>query len=94
VSYRIALLPEAQRDLANLPPRERERIRDRIDALVDNPQPHPQSRALSGTLRGMRRLRVGGLRVGYTVNEDAGTVTICGIGPRGGIYQMLTRRFR
>lgn len=37
--YRIVIAPDARRQLANLPERDRNQIAARIDALAANPRP-------------------------------------------------------
>jgi mRNA interferase RelE/StbE len=86
LTYRIDILPSAQRELAALPLRDRKRIDERIRALSSNPRP-------SGikTLRGQKgtyyRLRVGNYRVIYQVQDNALVVLIVKIGHRREVYR-------
>lgn len=73
-----------------------ERIRGAVDALAEDPRPHPQSSELQG--RAGRRLRVGDYRIIYDVDEPhpdyqepgsgepVGLITVWAIGHRQGIY--------
>jgi len=79
--YELEVRASATKDLAGLPPRQRDRIALRIDGLITDPLP-PQSAPLHGQLHGSRRLRVGRYRVGYTINAKAGLIVVWAIGPR------------
>jgi len=72
--FRIVLATQALRDLARLSARERENVKDAIEAhLRHEPMLVSQSRIkrLRGLSRPQYRLRVGEIRVFYDVKADA-----------------------
>ncbi len=83
--YRVDLRPAADRALRKLQRSDRERIRDRVDALATNPRP-PGTKALQAQ-EGFLRLRVGDYRVVYQVKDELLLVLVVNVGHRGKIYR-------
>lgn len=83
--YRVDLAPAASRQLRRLPPGDAARLRGPILALGIEPRP-PASAKLTGT--DFRRLRVGELRVVYSVDDRERLVVILRIARRNeGTYR-------
>ena len=82
--YTVAIIPSALRTIQSLPRDLRERVRDAIDALAENPRPHG-IKSLQGGQKGHLRLRVGDYRVIYRV-EDARLVVVA-VGHRREVYR-------
>jgi mRNA interferase RelE/StbE len=76
---RVELAPAAQRQLRRLPPGDAARLRGPILALAIEPRP-PGTVKISGT--DFWRLRVGDLRVIYTVDDAAGVVIVLKVARR------------
>jgi mRNA interferase RelE/StbE len=91
VTYRIAFRPRADRDLRALSRDLRERVAAEVRALAQDPR-SPDTKALQGPLRGLRRARVGDYRIAYEVDETAGVVTVHAIARRQHFYQEMIRR--
>lgn len=82
--YEVRVERAAEKALTRrIRPEDADRIRRAIEGLARDPRP-PQSRELRG--RDGRRLRVGGYRVIYEVEEPARLVTVLAVGHRQGIY--------
>ena len=79
---KLAYTMSAIRTLKKLPRAERDRIVEKIEAYAEAPDRFPQVRRLAG--RDDYRLRVGDMRVIFTLDSDSMTVT--GIGHRRDIY--------
>ncbi len=98
--YRILLTPTARSMLAAIPDRRtRERIRDRIDGLVT--EPDLQGKALLGELKGYRSLRAAGqrYRIIYRVHQTQVEVLVVAVGRRAegsrqDIYRLAQRLLR
>jgi mRNA interferase RelE/StbE len=71
--WRVDLAPAAQRQLRKVPPDATARARAPILALARDPRP-PGSAALTGSP--FWRLRVGDLRVVYSIDDGARTVVV------------------
>jgi len=84
MTYAIAILRRAQRELRRLPHEDYERVREAIRALAQNPRP-PGCLALTG--RTGWRIRVGNYRVIYEINDVQHTVTILHVGHRRDVYR-------
>lgn len=80
----LLILPRAQKELARLPEREYERVREAIRLLTQNPRP-PDCLRLTG--RDAWRIRVGNYRVIYEINDEAQVVTIQHVGHRRDVYR-------
>ena len=84
MTYSLLILPRAQKELARLPDREFERVRDAIRSLPETPRP-PGCLKLSG--RDGWRIRVGDYRVVYEIDDKAHTVTVQHVGHRRDVYR-------
>ena len=83
-AYRIELRPGAARALEKLDPDVEPRIRGAIALLAENPRP-PTARALRG--RPGFRVRVGGYRIIYTIDDDVLVVVVVALGRRRDAYR-------
>jgi mRNA interferase RelE/StbE len=77
--WRVELAPAAERQLRKLPPDATARVRGPILALARDPRP-PASMALAGGP--LRRLRVGDIRIGYGINDEARTIVVLRVARR------------
>lgn len=84
MTYRLSILPRAQRELGRLPSGIYERVRDAIRSLGEEPRPSG-CRKLSG--RAGWRIRVGDYRVIYEVEDSPPEVTILHVGHRRDVYR-------
>ncbi|HEX3654187.1 MAG TPA: type II toxin-antitoxin system RelE/ParE family toxin [Pirellulales bacterium] len=86
--YRVELKASAADALARVPKAHRQRIAKKIDRLADVPRP-PGAKKLAGA-ESLYRIRVGGYRIIYQVNDDILLVLVVRIGGRGDVYRHLT----
>jgi mRNA interferase RelE/StbE len=86
VTYRLEILPGAERDLRRLAPAILRRVDARLRSLADQPRP-PGVRHLQGSP--FWRLRVGDYRVIYTIDDAQQVVTIARVRHRGDVYRGL-----
>jgi mRNA interferase RelE/StbE len=85
VTYRLQILPSAEREMARLDPEVRRRIDRRILALAEDPRP-PGVKALSGPSGGLR-VRVGDWRIVYRIEDERLIVLIVRVGNRREVYR-------
>ena len=83
-TYRVELRPAAVRAIRKLDPPLRGRIQGAIALLAQDPRP-PAARAWIG--RPGLRVRVGGYRMIYTVQDDVLLVAVVTLGHRRHIYE-------
>ncbi len=83
-AYSVSILRRAQRELARLPSRDYQRVRDAIRDLGQNPRP-PGCLRLTG--RDGWRIRVGIYRVIYGVDDAIAAVTVLNVGYRRDVYR-------
>jgi mRNA interferase RelE/StbE len=83
--YQVAILPVALRQLNALDRTVRVRIRNRIDALAENPRPHG-AKALQGDVDTLR-LCVGDYRILYRVEDRQLVVLVITVGHRREVYR-------
>ncbi|HEX8474869.1 MAG TPA: type II toxin-antitoxin system RelE/ParE family toxin [Pyrinomonadaceae bacterium] len=83
MSYEVLILRRAQKELANLPKADYERIRDAVAALAENPRPSSCKKLVG---REGWRIRVGDYRAIYEIDDDKQKVTILHIGHRRDVY--------
>ena len=84
VAYSVRIKRSAVKALGRIPKHDRVRIVDAIDGLAEHP--HAGS-SLKGGLRGLRRIRVGGYRVVYEVQDAALVVLVVRVAHRGTVYR-------
>jgi mRNA interferase RelE/StbE len=88
VTYRIKLSSRAERDLDRLGRDTQERMMKRLEQLAED----PFDSRLSGPLTnqgGLRKSRVGGWRIVFSVDVSARAVNIVMIEPRGQVYHRI-----
>lgn len=83
--YRVEFTRQGARDLRKLSRRDQRRVAARIDALAHDPRP-PGVRKLKGG-HDIWRMRVGDLRVLYTITEQIVTVTVVRVSHRRDVYR-------
>ena len=82
--YAVGFLRKVQKELADLPSADYERVRDAVGRLADNPRP-PGCIKLTG--REGWRIRIGNYRVIYEISDKQLLVTVIRVGNRRDIYQ-------
>lgn len=83
MDFEVFILRRAQKELANLPKANYQRVRDAIAALASNPRP-TGCKKLSG--RDGWRIRTGDYRIIYEVDDNKRHVIVLDIGHRKDIY--------
>ena len=82
----LLLSPSAVKALLAMPRREREQLKQRLDAIAAAPaEPHPSVVAMQGKPPGRFRVRQGDWRAVFRI--DAGDVVVDRIGHRREIYE-------
>lgn len=88
MTYAVRFTHRAEKDFARLDRRTQKRVTQRAAELGKAPLDSRISRAL--TEKGMlRRSRMGGWRLIYTVDDEARVVTIVTIDRRGQVYKRV-----
>ena len=83
-SYQIKWKKSAVKSAKNFSKDVRESIVKTVEKLSENPF---SGKLLSGELKGLRRIRIGNLRVIYLLNKKELIILIVKIGNRGDIYK-------
>ena len=84
MSYRLAILRRAVKELAHLPEKDRLRIEADIETLASNPRPSGIKK-LTG--RDGYRIRSGDYRVVYEIDDRSRSVTVLHVGHRKDVYR-------
>ena len=84
MSYSIQVLRRAQKELAQLPKQEYERIKEVVQNLSQDPRPQG-CKKLTG--REGWRIRVGDYRVIYEIDDGQNKLTVLHIGHRRDVYK-------
>ncbi len=85
MTYRIEILPAAEREMARLDVDFRRRVDRKILSLASDPRP-PGAKALSGPSGGLR-VRVGDWRIVYRVEDDRLLILVVRVGHRRDVYR-------
>ena len=83
MSYEVLILRRAQKELANLPKADYERVRDAVAALAENPRPAGCKKLVG---REGWRIRSGDYRAIYEIDDVQQKITVLHIGHRRDIY--------
>ena len=86
-SYKVILKPSVEKDLRSLPSSVLKRVFQRIEALEDNPRPRG-SLKLAGAEQ-LYRIRLGGYRIVYNVDESPAQVVVYYVRHRRDVYRQL-----
>jgi mRNA interferase RelE/StbE len=84
VSYSLSILRRAQKELAQIPHGDYERIVEAVRGLAENPRP-AGCRKLAA--REGWRIRVGDFRVIYEIDDGQRSVTVLHVGNRRDVYR-------
>jgi mRNA interferase RelE/StbE len=87
LSYRLEFVSSASREFLALPAAIRERIDKRLVALKENPRP-AGVKALQGQ-EGLWRIRIGGYRVVYQIDDRQRLITVTRVRLRATVYRRL-----
>ena len=87
MTYQVKFMPEALEDISRLDKTVAQRILTKIRWLSENFD-NLTPEVLSGDWKGLFKLRVGGYRVAYTVNQKDQLITVHLIGHRRDIYKV------
>jgi len=82
-SYSVLIKRSATKEIEALPPKDRQRVVTKIQALANNPRP-PGCEKLSGDEK--YRLRQGDYRILYEIVDRALIVTVVKVGNRRDVY--------
>lgn len=83
MSYEVLILRRAQKELANLPKLDYERVRDAVAALAEDPRPSGCKKLVG---REGWRVRVGDYRIIYEVDDVKMKATVLNVGHRRDVY--------
>lgn len=84
-TYKILILPKAEKQLAQLPRKEADKIAQKINALATIPTPQG-SKKLVG-YDGLYRVRQGDYRIIYEIKDHQLIITVIKIGHRKDVYE-------
>jgi mRNA interferase RelE/StbE len=87
LSYRLEFVSSASREFLALPAAIRQRIDRRLAALKENPKPSGV-KALQGQ-EDLWRIRIGGYRVVYQINDRLRLMTVTRVRTRATVYRGL-----
>jgi mRNA interferase RelE/StbE len=82
--YTVVITRSAEKEIIALPREVRERVRNHILALRENPRP-PGAIKLQG--QEAYRLRVGDYRIIYTIEDEVRLVMVIQVGHRREVYR-------
>jgi len=84
--YNLVLSKDARKFIDKQTPQARRRIRNALLQLAEDPFSSRQVKRLKGT-DSMLRLRVGDLRIVYSIEEEKLMILVLSIGNRGDVYK-------
>lgn len=85
--YKVKLRKPAAKYYEKLPPKLKNKVKDVINQLWENPYAIPNVKPLEGSEHDDYRIRIGSLRLLYRVHNDTLIIIVLDLGPRGDIYK-------
>jgi len=85
MTYEVALSLAAARQLRKIDPHVRRRVQAAIELLATEPRPPAATRLVGGA--GEWRVRTGGYRIVYEIEDERLLVLVLSVGHRREIYQ-------
>lgn len=87
MKYQVQITDKILKKLEKLPKRDKERIIEDIDSLVEDPRPDG-CKKLKGNLKPIRyRIRSGNYRIVYSVQDDMLIILVVEFGHRKDVYR-------
>jgi mRNA interferase RelE/StbE len=86
VAFAVFIKESAQRELEELPKRDRALVERRIIALAEDPRPQNATALKGERFKGLYRIRSGDYRVIYQVQDTQLIVLVVKIGNRKDVY--------
>jgi len=87
VTYKVNLSHSAEKSLAKIPRRDREKIIEKIEGLQLEPRPEGYAKLKGYFNPSLYRIRHGDYRVVYTIRDEVLLVLVVEIGNRKEIYR-------
>ncbi|KIO58369.1 hypothetical protein B4064_3780 [Caldibacillus thermoamylovorans] len=85
--YKVKLRKPTVKYYEKLPPKLKNKVKDVINQLRENPYAIPNVKPLEGSEHDDYRIRIGSLRLLYRVHNDTLIIIVLDLGPRGDIYK-------
>ena len=89
--WAVKVSSKAEKYILKLARPVRERVIEELKALskYEDPLQHPDTRSLTGPLKGMHRLRIAGYRVIFELIKDKEKriIAVVTVAPRGDVYK-------
>ena len=87
MAWRIEVADPARRDFRKLDPSIADRITRSLRDIASLDDPRSRGKALTGTLAGLWRYRIGDYRVIARIENHRLTIMVIGLGHRRGVYR-------
>jgi mRNA interferase RelE/StbE len=87
MKYRIAIAESIAKTLSRIPKKDKQRIIEKIDSLIENPKPEDCKKLKGNLKQPLYRIRSGNYRIIYSVKDEILLVLVVEIGHRKDIYK-------
>lgn len=84
--YKLCFYKSVEKDLKYFPGHVKSRLLEKLSILTITPRPH-QTTKVQGKYSHLYRVRIGGYRIVYSVDDKEKTVTIVNIDHRKQVYR-------
>ena len=85
--FKIIVHKRALKRLNKLPSHRKNKIKELLNELINNPIQHEDIKPMLGEWKGYYRIRIGNIRLIFWVDQVEKIVYIDHIGPRGDVYK-------
>ncbi|EKN66478.1 hypothetical protein BABA_15252 [Neobacillus bataviensis LMG 21833] len=85
--YKVKIRKPAAKYYEKLPAKLKNKVKDVINQLRENPYAIPNVKPLEGSEHDDFRIRIGSLRLLYRIQNNTLIIIVLDLGPRGDIYK-------
>lgn len=86
MAFQILITDQAQRQIDNLPARQKRMVEERIERFADDPRPDGAVALHGKKFKGLYRARSGNYRIIYQIRDSELVVTVVKVGDRKEVY--------
>jgi mRNA interferase RelE/StbE len=87
MKYRIQIAEKIEKKLVKLPEKDKERIIETIDSLVENPRPDGCKKLQGNQKPPLYRVRAGNYRIIYSIQDEMLLIIVIEVGHRKEVYR-------
>lgn len=87
MKYHIEITDKIEKKITKLPKKDKERIIEAIDSLIENPRPDNCKKLKGNNKPPLYRVRAGNFRIVYSIQDEILLILVVEVGHRKDVYK-------